>query len=172
MSKSQPGEEEMNVEIIPFRSEHTSRFSELNREWLERYNLMEPSNEAQLADPEAYFIGRGGQIFVALHDDTVIGTCAIVPHGAEGWELAKLAVSSNYRGQGIARRLVTRCIAHAREQAAERVFLVSNSQLQPALRLYESFGFEYCVLPEVKTYDHEDVSMELRFDTSAGAQEA
>ena len=99
----------MSVEIALFRPEHASRFAQLNREWLERYNLMEPSNEEQLADPGARFLGRGGQIFVALNDDNVIGTCAVVPHGGEGWELAKLAVSAAFRGQGIARRLVARC---------------------------------------------------------------
>jgi ribosomal protein S18 acetylase RimI-like enzyme len=130
---------------------------------------MEPSDEEQLADPEAYFLGRGGQVFVALRGDNVIGTCAIVPHGVQGWELAKLAVSSEFQGQGIARRLVTRCIASAREHGAQRVFLVSNSQLHAALRLYESYGFEYCVVPEVKEYEHEDVYMELRLDIAGPA---
>jgi putative acetyltransferase len=154
----------MNVEIALFRPEHASRFAQLNREWLEHYNLMEPSDEEQLADPQAHFLGRGGQIFVALRDGNVIGTCAVVPHGVEGWELAKLAVSSEFRGQGIARRLVGRCIAYAREQDAQRVFLVSNSQLQAALRLYESLGFKYCAVPEVKEYENEDVYMELGFN--------
>jgi putative acetyltransferase len=154
----------MGVKIVFFRPEHASEFAQLNRQWLEEYNLMEPSNEEQLADPQGYFLGHGGQIFVALHGDKVVGTCAAVPHGAKGWEIAKLAVSSEFRGQGIARRLVERCIGYVREQGAQRVFLVSNSQLQTALRLYESFGFKYGLLPEVKEYENEDVYMELRFD--------
>lgn len=154
----------MTVEIGIFRPEHAGPFAQLNREWLEQYNLMEPSNEEQLADPQSHFLGRGGQIFVALHEDKLIGTCAVVPHGVEGWELAKLAVSSEFRGRGIARQLVERCITHAREQEAQRVFLVSNSQLQAALRLYESCGFTYCAAPEVKEYENEDVHMELRLD--------
>ncbi len=154
----------MNVEIAVFRPEHASRFAQLNREWLEGYNLMEPANEQQLADPQAHFVGCGGQIFVALHDGDVIGTCAVIPHGVEGWELAKLAVSAGFRGQGIARRLVERSLAYARERGAERVFLVSNSRLQAALRLYESLGFKYRPVPEVKEYENEDVYMELRFD--------
>jgi ribosomal protein S18 acetylase RimI-like enzyme len=151
----------MDVEIGVFRPEHASRFAELNREWLEEYNLMEPSNEEQLADPQGHFLSRGGQIFVALHDDTVIGTCAVVPHGVGEFELAKLAVSSEFRGQGVARRLVQRCIDYAQEQGARRVILVSNSQLHAALRLYESFGFKYGAVPEVKEYANEDVFMEL-----------
>jgi hypothetical protein len=44
------------------------------------------------------------------------------------------------------------------------MFLVSNSQLQTALRLYETSGFKYAPLQEVKEYENEDVYMELRFD--------
>jgi hypothetical protein len=69
------------IEIDTYVSEHARRFGELNREWLERYNLMEPAEEEQLADPQRYFLDRGGQIFVALHDGQVIGTCAVLPHG-------------------------------------------------------------------------------------------
>lgn len=156
----------MNVEIVAYRAEHARRFAELNREWLERYNLMERANEEQLADPRAHFLDRGGQIFLALHEGDVIGTCAVVPQGARRWEVAKLAVSSEFRGHGIARRLVARCIAHAREQGARLVYLVSNSQLQPALRLYESLGFRHGAAPEVKEYDNQDVYMELSFESA------
>jgi hypothetical protein len=41
-------EARMNVEIGPLRPEHSRRFAELNREWLTKYNLVEPSDEEQL----------------------------------------------------------------------------------------------------------------------------
>lgn len=151
----------MDVEIDIFRLEHARRFAELNREWLESYNLMEPAEEEQLADPQKHFLDCGGQIFVALHNGQVIGTCAVIPHGVGEVELAKLTVAPEFRGQGIARRLVERCIAYAREQGAHRVMLVSNSQLQAALRLYESLGFRYCPVPEARKYEVADVCMFL-----------
>jgi putative acetyltransferase len=157
----------MGIEITNFRREHAEQFAQLNREWLEAYGLMEPANEEQLADPRAYFLDRGGQIFVAVNDDNVIGTCAIVPHGVDEFEVAKLTVSPAFRGQGIARRLVERCLAYARERGARRVVLVSNSRLHTALRLYESFGFERRPAPGAKEYEHQDVYMELRFDTAS-----
>jgi GNAT superfamily N-acetyltransferase len=159
----------MNVEIDVFRRAHASRFGELNREWLERYHLMEESEEAQLADPQTHFIDSGGQIFVALHDGQVIGTCAVTPHGPEEVELAKLTVAEDYRGQGIARRLVERCIAYARERRVRRMMLLSNSQLQGALRLYESLGFRYCPVPEVTQYAVADVCMILELDSAQPA---
>ena len=151
----------MRVEIDNYLPEHASRFGELNREWLEKFNLMEPAEEAQLADPQKYFLDSGGQIFVALHDGQVVGTCAVLPHGTDDVELAKLTVASEFRGQGIARRLVERCIAHARQQKARRVMLVSNSQLKAALQLYESLGFRYRPVPESSQYAVADTCMVL-----------
>jgi ribosomal protein S18 acetylase RimI-like enzyme len=155
----------MNAEIAIFRSEHARRFGELNREWLEGYGLMEASEEEQLTDPQKYFIDRGGQIFVALDDGLVVGTCAVVPHSAGEIELAKLTVATEFRGQGIARRLVQRCIEYARERGARRMTLLSNSQLQGALRLYESLGFRHCPVPESTKYEVADVSMVLDLGT-------
>ena len=91
----------------------------------------------------------------------MIGTCAVLPHGTDDVELAKLAVASEFRGQGIARRLVERCIAYARQQKARHVMLVSNSQLHAALHLYESLGFRYCPVPESSKYAVADTCMVL-----------
>src|SRR5258708_4417337 len=154
----------MNVEIDTLRPEHVARFAELNRAWLDEYHLMEPSEEAQLADPQAQFVDSGGQIFVALSENNVVGTCAILPNGTDEFELAKLTVSPEFRGHGIARRLVERCIAFARERGVRRVMLVSNSQLQPALRLYESMGFEYRSVPAGTKYEVADVCMVFDLD--------
>lgn len=151
----------MTISIETFRPEHGEKFAELNREWLLRYNLLEPADEEQLADPQTHFLDTGGQVFVALHDGQVVGTCAIFPRDSQAREIAKLAVSADFRGRGLARRLVERCIAYAREQGARRVVLLSNSQLQPALHLYESVGFRYQPAPEVRAYDTADVYMVL-----------
>ena len=156
----------MSVEIATFQLEHARRFAELNREWLERYSLMESAEEEQLADPQKYFLDRGGQIFVALQDGQVVGTCAVIPHGLEEFELAKLTVSSEFRGQGIARHLVQHCLVYARAQGARRVMLVSNSQLQVALRLYESLGFRYSPVPEDTKYEVADVCMVFDLDSA------
>jgi ribosomal protein S18 acetylase RimI-like enzyme len=156
----------MKVEIDTFRIEHAGRFAELNREWLESHGLMEAAEEEQLADPQKYFIDCGGQIFVALHNGRVIGTCAVIPHDVAAVELAKLTVSSEFRGQGIARRLVECCIAYARARNVRRVMLVSNSELQAALRLYESLGFRYCPVPEGTKYEVANVCMILELDSA------
>lgn len=155
------GMTEMSVEIVPYRPEHAGRFESLNRLWLEQYGLMEPSDAAQIADPKSHFLDRGGEIIVALHQGEVVGTCVAVPHGPGEFEIAKLAVDPAVRGQGIARRLVERSLEFIRSQGVTRVALVSNSQLLPALRLYESLGFKYLPVPEVREYQTADIYMAL-----------
>lgn len=152
---------EINVEIVPYRPEHSGRFESLNRLWLEQYGLMEPSDAAQISDPKTHFLDRGGEILVALLDGEVVGTCVAVPHGVGEFEIAKLAVDPAVRGQGIARRLVERSLEFIRAQGIRRVVLVSNSQLQAALRLYESLGFRYLPVPEIREYETADIYMAL-----------
>jgi putative acetyltransferase len=149
-----------NVEIVPFRAEHGAAFYELNRAWLDEYDLYEAADEAQLADPVGTIIAPGGALFIALRGDEVVGTAAVVPHGVGEVELAKLTVSERARGLGLGRRLAEHCMEHARRSSAQRVVLVSSSKLGAALRLYESLGFVHQPPPAVLSYASADVFMQ------------
>jgi len=151
----------MEVHIEVFRAEHASAFEALNRAWLVDHGLYEAPDEEQLADPWGAIIARGGQIFVALQDSEVFGSCAIIPHGPGTFELAKLAVAPTARGRGLGRRLVEACLAHARLRDMRRVVLVSSSRLEPALKLYQALGFQRRPLPADVPYATADVYMEL-----------
>ena len=62
--------------------------------------------------------------------------------GIEGaCEMKRLWVESRFRGMGIGRRLVQRCIARARELGYRRMTLWTNSVLTSARRIYENEGF-------------------------------
>ena len=149
------------AEIVAFRREHAEAFYRLNRAWLDEHALYEPLDEKQLADPEGVIIAKGGAVFVACRDGLVVGTSAVIPHGADEMELAKLTVAESERGQGLGRRLVLAAVEQARVAGAKRLGLVSNSRLGNALKLYESMGFVHRPAPEVLPYKTSDVFMEL-----------
>ena len=151
----------MTVVIDTFRPEHAQAFDALNRAWLTAYELLEPADELHLTDPVGQILAPGGEIFVALEDETVIGTCAAVPHGPGAFEVAKLAVAPAARGRGIGRQLVDACLAYARERGAQLAVLVSNSRLGAALKLYEQLGFRPAPMPATMPYATADVYMEL-----------
>jgi RimJ/RimL family protein N-acetyltransferase len=160
------GEEREAIRIEEFRPEQTEGFARLNRKWLVEYGLLEPADESQLADPAGEILHPGGQIFVACLGSEVVGTAAVLPHGAHAMELVKLAVAPEVQGRGVGRRLVDACIAHARETGARRLSLVSNSRLAVAVRLYEKLGFEHRPLPQDVPYATADVYMELDLPAS------
>ena len=66
-----------NISIRGYRAEDQPWFEELNREWIERYFVMEPVDTAVLTDPETHIIKPGGCILMAEADNKVAGTVAL-----------------------------------------------------------------------------------------------
>jgi putative acetyltransferase len=150
-----------DIVIRQFQPADAAVVSALNREWLERYALREPEDEAFLADPAGAVLPAGGAIFVAVRGDEIVGTCSMLPIAADVIELLKLAVSIEARGQGVGHRLMEAGLDFARQRAAARVVLVSNHQLESALRLYERFGFQRLPMPADQPFATADIYMEL-----------
>ena len=79
------------VDVVAFRSEHAIAFDRLNRDWLERFGLLEPPDETELTAPEQAFLQTGGAIFVAEEAGVVVGVCAMRPWSPDSDEVVKLA---------------------------------------------------------------------------------
>lgn len=60
----------------------------------------------------------------------------------EDAELPKIAVLKDYRGRGLGGLLLDLFSEKARQRGAERIFLEVRASNEPALRLYQSRGFE------------------------------
>ncbi len=124
------------IEIILYSNEYHADFKRLNLEWLDKYNLTESHDLEILDDPQGTVIGRGGCIFLAKEGDAVIGTAGLWKENEEEYELVKMAVDPAFRGKGISKNFLDRCLEEARQRKANKVFLYSNSQLTTALALY------------------------------------
>ena len=149
------------IQIVPFRREWAPIFVALNLAWIEHYFRVEEADRAVLVDCEAAIVDKGGQIFFAVSDGKVIGTAAIIRHTSTSYELAKMAVAPEAQGRGVGYLLASRAIEFARDAGAERVTLLTNSRLTPALRLYDRLGFVRVPLPANAEYARADVHMEL-----------
>ena len=152
------------IDIVPYRPELQPAFERLNRRWLEAHSLLEPADIECLEDPERYVLATGGQVFFAMENGVVIGTCAAIRFPPLTVELAKLVVSPEARGRGIGRRLCTHVLQFARGVGATEVELTSNTALVSAIRLYESLGFRHAPLPADVRYVTADVYMTLRLE--------
>ncbi|QNN47873.1 bifunctional helix-turn-helix transcriptional regulator/GNAT family N-acetyltransferase [Thermomonas brevis] len=151
------------VRIVPFSPELRAHFYRLNAEWLSRHYSIEPIDHAVLSEPEQHVLAPGGAIFFALLDGEPVGTCALLQEAPGVYELSKMAVTERCRGLGTGRKLLDAAIADFRARGGQRLFLESHSALRPALRLYESAGFE--LQPGLKPgshYQRSDVYMIYR----------
>ena len=150
-----------DIRIVSYRRDLAPAFQRLNLAWIERLFVVEDADRKVLGDPERSIITPGGQILFALDGDEVIGTVAMVRYTAARYELAKMAVEPSHQGRGIGQMLGAVAIAFARDAGAETVFLLTNSSLVGAIRLYERLGFRHGVDPDPPEYARADVYMEL-----------
>lgn len=156
------------LRIVPFDRALREHFYRLNEAWLRKYFYVEAIDHRVLSNPETEIIERGGTILFAMLGDDVIGTCALMPEiegaDAEGsYELTKMAVDEQRQGLGIGRVLMEAAIAEFKRREGSRLFLETNSKLTPAVRLYESMGFEHqaSIKPD-SHYDRANVYMVWR----------
>jgi ribosomal protein S18 acetylase RimI-like enzyme len=142
-------------------------FAELNLEWLEHWFEVEPIDREVLTDPERHVIRAGGEILFALLDGNAVGTVALKRDREGHFELTKMAVAGDFRGRGIGRHLLDAAIRRARERAAHRVYLYSNTVLEPAIALYRRFGFTEVPLGAGDDrYARSNIKMVLTFPAS------
>jgi N-acetylglutamate synthase and related acetyltransferases len=156
-----PTNQPPQARVIEFSPEYAPAFESLNRQWIEQHFTLEEPDRAVLADPYGTIVAPGGQVFFVLADGQALGTCAVIRLSDEVFELAKMAVDPRARGRGYGDLLMEAAIEFARRAGAKTLMLVSNSQLEPALRLYAKHGFHYVPLQDNHGYARADVGMEL-----------
>ena len=129
------------LRIVDYRPAYKKHFRALNESWLREFFTVEPSDARLLADPNGHIIRKGGRVLFALWDGEVAGTVALLRHGADAWELAKMAVNAPLRGRGIGRALAEAVLEIARGQGAVHLYLQTSPRLEAAMGLYRALGF-------------------------------
>lgn len=149
-----------SILIDSFKKEYASDFYNLNKTWIEESWHLEESDIKDLSNPEKYIIEKGGEVFFAIKNDQVIATVAMVHPKNKVFELAKMTVAKEFRGLGIANKLMDRCIEFAKDNDADKIFLITNSSLLIARNLYDKYGFKEIELDSDK-YLRGNVKMSL-----------
>src|SRR5262247_4874330 len=102
-----------SIVILTYKDRHAAAFNRLNRAWLEEHSLLEDGDRKQLEQPRESILAKGGEIFIAVMGEEVVGSCAVIPLDAGVVELAKLAVDARVQGHGVGRRLTEAGLAWA-----------------------------------------------------------
>lgn len=146
--------------IEGFKEIYAPYFYELNVEWLRTYFYVEPYDEKVLSHPKEYIIDKGGHLFFAVENDTVLGTVALIAHNDGTFELTKMAVAVNERGKKIGQELLKHCISFAKEQGKD-LLLYSHTKLENAIHIYRKFGFKEVPLEKDNPYERSNIKMLL-----------
>ena len=154
----------VDIIITNHKPSYRDAFKALNKEWIEKFFVMEEPDHRALDNPEQYILDNGGCIKYALYNNIPIGVCALVKcnEGPYDYELAKMGVTEKYQSQGIGKKLAKAIIEEAKSLGAKNIFLESNRKLKPAMKLYESLGFVE-IEGFVSEYSRSDIQMVITF---------
>lgn len=150
----------ITVDIIDFAPEYSADFARLNAEWMTTYFGKKMDNH--LENPEETIIRNGGYILFAKSGDEIIGTCAILKENNKLYEIADMAVTPQYRGKHIGKRLLSAAVDKVRKTGARQVYLITSSKLAASIELYRTYGFREADFDiETSVYEGSDVKMIL-----------
>jgi len=107
--------------------------------------IAENDTAADIDDiPVAYMNSGGSHFFVAETDKReIVGMIGVQQHMPEEGEIRRLRVRTDCRRRGIGSGLLERAIRFCKEQQHLKVTLDTFIDREPALRLFEKFGFKH-----------------------------
>ena len=134
------------IEIIPFAPQHVTEVSSLivgiQRDEFEIAITLE--DQPDLQDIVGFYQQGAGNFWVALAEDKVVGTVALLDLGNHQAALRKMFVHASYRGPvpGVSARLLQTLLEWCRAQGVKEIYLGTTEKFQAAHRFYERNGFE------------------------------
>ena len=101
-------------------------------------------DQPDLADIERNYIAPGGNFWLALEDEKIVGTIAILNAGGGIGVIRKMFVAPEFRGapHKLGQRLLDTLMPWARANGYTQLYLGTIDILQAALRFYEKNGFK------------------------------
>ncbi len=151
----------MKVEIVSYSNKYSKYFYELNYDWLNEFFYVEKYDEQVLRNCKSEIIDKGGYIFFALNNSQVVGTMALILRETGIYELNKMAVKKDLRGNGIGHQLIQYIIDYSIDKEFKSIILYSNTVLKNSIHLYKKFGFKEIDNPDAP-YKRSDIKMELK----------
>lgn len=148
------------IEIIEYNDKYQPDFKRMNLEYLDRYNLTESHDLQILDDPKGTVLKNKGYLWLAKAGKEIVGSVGIMNEGHGIFELIKMCVAESWRGKGISKLLIEKCLEKVKELGGKKLILFSNHQLRTALKLYEKYGFRNVEVTD-SPFETADVKMEL-----------
>jgi N-acetylglutamate synthase-like GNAT family acetyltransferase len=153
---------ENNIKIISHKEEFNKDFKEINYEWLEKYFTITELDKKAFNNPKKEILDKEGYIYLAIHNNTPIGSVALEKINDKQYALTRMGVKSEYQGKKVGQSLMKIAIEKCNELKLESVVLYTNQILINALNLYFQNGFKIVELDYVP-YERATIKMKLKF---------
>jgi N-acetylglutamate synthase-like GNAT family acetyltransferase len=147
--------------IIRYHEEFKDSFRVINYEWIEKYFEVTELDKQAFENPEKAILDKGGYIYLALYDNTIIGSIALERISNKQFALTRMGVQASFQGMKVGQSLMKTAIDKCKELELDSVILYTNQVLINALNLYFKNGFKFVALDYVP-YKRATIKMELK----------
>jgi len=139
-----------SVSIVDYKPSLKKYFFELAGNWLLGMldGKLEKEDEYSLKNPDKAYLEEGGFVFFALYKNKVVGCVGLKRLSEDKFEFCKLYINPELRKEGIATKLIERCISRCKENNATELWLQTTNELKDAHRLYYKLGFAESKAPK------------------------
>jgi N-acetylglutamate synthase-like GNAT family acetyltransferase len=132
------------LEIKPFEEKYKAQIGELiSKIQREEFEIeITLGQQPDLQDIAGFYQHGAGNFWIALCEDKVVGTIALLDIGNKQAALRKMFVASEFRGQaGTASKLLGVLLEAANHSGVKEIFLGTTTKFLAAHRFYEKHGF-------------------------------
>lgn len=121
----------------------------------EHWGELDLSLNPDLNNIQTSYINKGGVFLVVEIDNKIVGTGALSPEGNNAARIERVSVHKDFRRRGMGQAITAALVEAASQTGYAKVLVETTETWDPAVRLYQEFGFV-----EVDRYDG-DVHMEM-----------
>ena len=148
------------MEIIEYQEKYKDYFVQFNTDWIvDNFGFWEEEDKNAFLHIEES-LKNGEMIYFDVEEENVLATCMSKPLYEKGtWDLCKLGSNKHLPHKGAGSAVFEAAMNWALKHDAQKLFIISNSSLKPALHIYEKYGFH-----EVKLNDYEYVRGDIAFE--------
>lgn len=147
------------MKIIQFEEKYRQDFIDFNTNWIvSNFGSLE-EHDIETFEKIDEEIKAGAMIFFAVENEFALATCMSKPMEEKTWEICKLGSNKKVPHKGAGSAVFEAAMNWALNHGAEKLFILSNSQLKPALHIYRKYGFK-----EIKLDNYEYVRGDIAFE--------
>lgn len=107
----------------------------------DRFGFIDETLNPDLDDIAAHYLAEGHHFLVALCQQTLVGTGALLLQSDQIGQIVRVSTDRAYRRQGIAFTICLQLINLAHQHGLSRLIVETTCDWSDAIRLYQKLGF-------------------------------